>query len=132
MAVPSIDRFDEIRRAWIAAHQGISTISGAALRYSDVASGRGNPPCPTRTTIQVSRRCGCEPRKSPTSQVESFAMTVVGLVVPLGWAGGYLLSKVVAALIPIHLRAFPVAALLWSGAPPSANHLYLRLRTDIR
>jgi hypothetical protein len=54
--------------------------------------------------------------KSPASQMELLAVTVAALVVPLGWIGGWLLQAVVTQLIPSRLRAFPIAALLWSGA----------------
>jgi len=38
------------------------------------------------------------------------------LTAPIGWAGGWLLNRAVTQLIPGTLRAYPIAALLWSGA----------------
>ena len=51
--------------------------------------------------------------KSPASRIEVLVVTMAALVVPIGWVGGHLLMKVVTAVIPKHLRAFPIAALLW-------------------
>lgn len=54
--------------------------------------------------------------KSPISQLELALVTVLVVVIPVGWVGGWVLKHVVTRLIPGQLRAFPVAALLWSGA----------------
>jgi hypothetical protein len=54
--------------------------------------------------------------KSPASQLELFVVTVAALAVALGWVGDRLLKAFVTQLIPGALRAFPIAALLLSGA----------------
>ena len=120
MAAPPVDRFDEMRRAWIAAHQGHSTIQrrraellGRRIRARQRAIATAVPDPHDDTVIPP---LWLRAVNSPASQVESLVVTVSAIVVPLGWIGGWLLQAAVTQLIPSRLRAFPVAALLWSGA----------------
>jgi hypothetical protein len=115
-----VDRFDEMRRAWIAAHQRASTIQrrraevlGRKVRARQRAVATAVPDPHDDTVIPP---LWLRATKSPTSQIELLIVTVAALVIPLGWIGGWLLKGVVTHLIPGTLRAFPVAALLWSGA----------------
>lgn len=120
MSAPNLDRFDETRRAWIAAHQGVSTIQrrraellGRRIRARQRTVATAVPDPHDDTVIPP---LWLRTAKSPASQIELLVVTMVALFIPIGWVGGYLLTQVVAALIPTQLRAFPIAALLWSGA----------------
>jgi hypothetical protein len=119
MTPPPVDRFDEMRRAWIAAHQGVSTIQrrraellGRKIRarQREVATAVPDPHDDTVIPPLWLRTV-----KSPASQIELLAVTGVALVIPFGWAGGWILKQVFSQLIPGHLRAFPIAALLGAG-----------------
>jgi hypothetical protein len=116
----SDDKFDEMRRAWITAHQRWSTIQrrraellGRKVRARLRAVAAAVPDPHDDTTIPP---LWLRTSKSPASQVELLGVVVVALLVPLGWLGGWLLNKLVTLLIPGTLRAYPIAALLWSGA----------------
>src|SRR6478672_4526049 len=120
MTAPPVDRFDEMRWAWIAAHQCASTIQrrraellGRKVRARQRAVATAVPDPHDDTVIPP---LWLRTAKSPASQIELLVVTMAALVVPIGWLGGHLLMKVVTAVIPKHLRAFPIAALLWSGA----------------
>ncbi|PXX06383.1 hypothetical protein [Mycolicibacterium moriokaense] len=120
MTAPPTDRFDEMRRAWISAHQGTATIQrrraeilGRNIRARQRAVATAVPDPHDDTILPP---LWLRTVKSPTSQIELLAVTMVACAVPLGWAGGYLLKEVVTHLIPGYLRGFPIAALLWSGA----------------
>jgi hypothetical protein len=120
MTAPAVDRFDEMRRAWIAAHQGASTIQrrraevlGRKIRVRQRAVAAAAPDPHDDAVIPP---LWLRTAKSPASQMELAAVTLAALLVPLGWFGGRLLKEVVTRLIPGPLRAFPIAALLWSGA----------------
>jgi len=119
MAAPA-DRFDEMRRAWIAAHQGISTIQrrraevlgrGVRSRQRDVATAVPDPHDDT-----VLPPLGLRSAHSRAAQVELIAVVAAALIAPLGWPGGWLLKTALTQQIPDKLRGFPIAALLWSGA----------------
>ena len=114
------DRFDEVRRAWIAEHQGWSTIQ----RRRAELLGR-------RVRMRQRRRASAVPdphddtmlppmwlrsTKSPAAQVELTVVLLAALLVPLGWLGGWLVKSAVVRWIPGTLRSYPIAALLWSGA----------------
>jgi hypothetical protein len=120
MTAPPVDRFDEMRRTWIAAHQGFSTIQrrraellGRKVRARQRAMATAVPDPHDDTVIPP---LWLRTTKSCASQVELLAVTVAAIVVPLGWIGGWLSHAAVTQLIPSRLRAFPIAALLWSGA----------------
>jgi hypothetical protein len=119
MTTPTVDKFDEMRRAWIAAHQGASTIQrrraetlGRKIRARQRAVATAVPDPHDDTVIPP---LWLRTAKSPASQIELLAVTVIALVIPFGWAGGSILKEVVTHLIPGYLRGFPIAALLWSG-----------------
>src|SRR5258705_2267303 len=120
MTAPSQDRFDEMRRAWIAAHQGASTIQrrraellGRKVRARQRVIATAVPDPHDDTVIPP---LWLRAANSSASQMELLAVAVVALVVPLGWISGGIVKGVVTRLVPGTLRAFPIAALLWSGA----------------
>jgi hypothetical protein len=116
----SHDRFDEVRRAWIAEHQGWSMIQ----RRRAELLGR-------RVRARQRRRASAVPdphddtvlpplwlraAKSPAAQVELTLALAAVLLTPLAWFAGRLVTSAVVRLIPGTLRGYPIAALLWSGA----------------
>lgn len=127
----SDDKFDELRRAWIARHQGWSTIQrrraeqlGRKVRarqrlqsaaVPDPHDDTLLPPLWLRTT------------RSPASQVELVLMSAVVVLAPFGLVGGYVLKAVVNQLIPSDLRGYPIAALLWAAAALGAVTVALSL-----
>ncbi|MGA9376725.1 MULTISPECIES: hypothetical protein [Mycolicibacterium] len=116
----SSDKFDELRRAWIARHQGWSLIQrrraeqlGRRVRARQRATVAAVPDPHDDTSMPplILRAA-----KSPTSQVELAVVAMVALCFPLGWLAGVAIKSVLVSLIPGTLRAYPVPALLWSGA----------------
>ena len=116
----SPDRFDEVRRAWIAGHQGWSTIQrrrAEQLGRRVRARQRGRAaavPDPHDDTVLPP--LWLRSAKSPASQAEMTIVLAAALLAPLGWLGGLLVKSVVVQLIPATLRGYPIAALVWSGA----------------
>ena len=119
MAVPA-DRFDEMRRAWIASHQGASTIQRRRAevlgrrvrsRQRHVAAAVPDPHDDT-----VLPPLGLRTAHSHAAQIELIVVVATALIAPLGWSGGWLLKATITQRIPDTLRGFPIAALLWSGA----------------
>lgn len=113
------DKFDELRRAWIADHQGWSMIQrrraeqlGRQVRSRQrrAATAVPDPHDDTVMPPLVLRAA-----KSPAAQLELMAVTILAALLPLGWLGGLALKSAVVKLIPSTLRGFPIAALLWSG-----------------
>lgn len=109
-----------MRRAWIAAHQGASTIQrrraeilGRWVRARQRVVATAVPDPHDDTVIPP---LWLRAAKSPAAQMELLVVTAATLVIPLGWVVGWLLKEAVKQLIPGTLRAFPIAALLWSGA----------------
>jgi hypothetical protein len=114
------DKFDEMRRAWIAAHQGWSTIQrrraellGRKVRARQRAVANAVPDPHDDTIIPP---LWMRTAKSDASQVEMLAVFVAVLVAPLGWLGGRLVNRGVTHLVPGALRAYPIATFLWAGA----------------
>lgn len=119
MSTPA-DRFDEMRRAWIAAHQGASTIQRrraevlgrrVRARQRHVATAVPDPHDDT-----VLPPLGLRSAHSRPAQVELIAVVAAALIAPLGWPSGWLLKAALTHRIPHILPGFPIAALLWSGA----------------
>jgi hypothetical protein len=120
MPVEGEDKFDEMRRAWIAAHQGWSTIQRrraellgrkVRARQRAVANSVADPHDDTILPPLWMRSA-----KSPASQVEMIAVCATAVIVPLGWMVGRLVNYVVVQLIPGTLRAYPIGAFVWAGA----------------
>jgi hypothetical protein len=118
--VQTVDRFDELRRVWIAEHQGWSTIQrrraerlGRRIRLRQRAVANAVPDPHDDTAIPP---LWLRTAKSPAAQLEMVVVTAVAVTVPVGWLGGWILACAIARLIPLTLRSYPIAALLWSGA----------------
>jgi hypothetical protein len=117
---PPPDRFDEIRREWIATHQGWSTMQRRrAEQLSRIMRRRQRirtSAVPDPHDDTVLDPLWIRATKSPASQVELVVVAVAAAIAPLGWLGGWVLHRFLTGLIPQTLRGFPVAALVWSGA----------------
>ena len=114
------DRFDEMRRAWIAAHQGTSTIQrrraevlGRDVRARQRAVANAVPDPHDDTVLPP---LWLRNAHSPAAQLELIGVVALTLLAPVGWPVGWLVKTAVTRLIPQTLRAFPIAALLCSGA----------------
>jgi len=113
------DRFDEMRRDWIAHHQRWSTIQrrraerlGRIVRRRQRVQTAAVPDPHDDTVLDpLWLRTG----RSPASQVELVGVMTAAVLAPLGWPIGRWLAAAITALIPGTLAGFPIAALLWSG-----------------
>ena len=130
------ERYDDMRRAWIASHQGWSTIQrrraellGRKVRARQRAVARAVPDPHDDTVIPP---LWLRAAQSPASQVEMLIVVVCAVIAPLGWLVGWALKSVVTRLIPGTLRAFPIAALLWAGAVLGAVILFSSSSRTIR
>jgi hypothetical protein len=113
------DRYDEIRREWIARRAGIFTIQKRRAevlnrqirdRNRRAAGARPNPHDDNVIHPLTARR--------PTTVEGFLELAIVGaalLCAPVGWALGYLLYRWVLTFIPDRLRSYPIPALLWSS-----------------
>jgi hypothetical protein len=113
------DKFDDVRRAWIAARQGWSTIQrrraellGRKIRARQRAVAAAVPDPHDDAIIPP---LWLRTAKSPASQAEMLLVLLAALLAPIGWLGGFAVSRVVTHMIPGTLRAYPVAAFVWSG-----------------
>ena len=116
----SDDRFDEMRRAWIATPQGWSTIQrrraeqlGRTVRARQRAVATAVPDPHDDTLIPP---LWLRTAKSPASQVELLGGVAGARSSPRRVVRRVVLKRVVTRLIPGTLRAFPIATLVWAGA----------------
>lgn len=116
---PSVDRYDELRREWIADHAGIFTIQirRAELlnrrirrRYRDLSGARPNP-----HDDRVTHPLFVRGAKTTDARIELAAVITMALLAPLGWAVGRFLYHRIEALIPQRLRSYPIPALLFAA-----------------
>jgi hypothetical protein len=117
---PPPDRFDEVRRDWVAYHQGWSTIQrrraeqlGRAVRRRQRARTAAVPDPHDDTLIAP---LWLRASKSAGAQLELCGVLLAAFVAPIGWPAGFVAYRAIVRLIPQTLRAFPVAAMLWAGA----------------
>ncbi|MCH9736845.1 MAG: hypothetical protein K0U78_20215 [Actinomycetia bacterium] len=113
---PKDDRYDELRREWIAEHAGIFTVQirRAELlnrrirrRYRDLAGARPNPHDDHPSHPLLTRGA-----KTVEARIELTAVVALALLAPLGWAAGKFLYQRIETLIPQRLRSYPIPALL--------------------
>ena len=114
------DRFDEMRREWIAYHQGWSTIQrrraeqlGRVVRKRQRVRTSAVPDPHDDTLIAP---LWLRASKSPGARAELCLVALAALVAPIGWPAGFAVYRAIARLIPQTLRAFPIAAMMWTGA----------------
>lgn len=114
------DRFDDMRREWIAYHQGWSTIQrrraeelGRIVRKRQRirASAVPDPHDDTRIDPLWMRTA-----KSRAARAEAAVVMAAAIIAPMGWAAGWGLKTVLVRQVSPPLRGFPVAVMLWGGA----------------
>ncbi|MBY0286807.1 MAG: hypothetical protein K2X52_06630 [Mycobacteriaceae bacterium] len=113
------DRFDDLRREWIADHAGIFTIQKRRAerlnrqirrRNRVLAGARPNPYDDNTIHPLWARR--------PTTVegwLELAIIAAAAALVPIGWPVGVLMYQRLIALIPTRLRSYPIPALLWTA-----------------
>lgn len=113
------DRYDDLRREWIAEHSGIFTMQirraerlnrRIRRRNRDLAGARPDPYDDNATHPLLTRV-----PDTVEAKLELVLVAVAALAAPLGWALGRGLYLRLEALTPHRLRSFPIVALLWSG-----------------
>ncbi|GAC1412911.1 MAG: hypothetical protein NVSMB60_34380 [Mycobacterium sp.] len=113
------DRFDEMRREWIAYHQGWSTIQRRRAEQLGRRARRRQRvrtcavPDPHDDTLIAP--LWLRASKSTGAQIELCVVTLAALVAPIGWPTGFVAYGALVRLIPLTLRAFPIAAMLCTG-----------------
>jgi hypothetical protein len=118
MSVPA-DRFDEVRRRWIARHQHTFTFQKRraeilARRIRDraaVNSGARVDPADDDVIHPLIAR----PVKTAYAGADLLIVLVCAVLAPVGWLIGKGLYRAVVQLIPEWLRSYPVAALMWAA-----------------
>jgi len=113
------DRFDDLRREWIAFRQGDSLIQRRrAEQLGRIVRKRQRihtvaVPDPHDDTVLP--RIYLREAKSRASKIEVVLVLMAAVTAPLGWPAGLALRSAITATIPGTLRAYPIAALLWAG-----------------
>jgi hypothetical protein len=114
-----VDRFDEVRRRWIARHQHTFIFQKRraeilARRIRDRAahnSGARVDPADDDVIHPLLAR----PVKTTYAGVDLVVVLVCAVVAPVGWLVGKGLYHAALRLIPHLLRSYPVAAFLWAA-----------------
>jgi hypothetical protein len=120
-----VDRFDEVRRRWIARHQHTFVFQKRraellARRIRDRAaqkSGARVDPADDDVIHPLLAR----PVTTAYAGIDLVGVLVCAIVAPVGWLVGQGVYHAVVRLIPHLLRSYPVAAFMWAavvvGAP---------------
>lgn len=113
------DRYDELRREWIAEHAGIWNIQKRRAEQLNrqirkrirMAAGARPNPYDDNPTHPLWARHGT------TVELvgERVMVGLCALAAPIGWPLGRLLYAQIVAIIPDRLRAYPIPALLWAA-----------------
>ena len=113
------DRYDEVRREWIARHAGIFTIQ---KRRAEVLNrqirDRNRRAAGARPNQYDDNVIHPLPARRPTTiegVIELVIVCVALLLAPLGWLLGHLLYRWILTFIPDRLRSYPIPALLWTS-----------------
>jgi hypothetical protein len=118
MPVPP-DRFDEIRRKWIARHQHTfifqkrrAEILARHIRdRAQMESGARVDPADDDVIHTLLLR----PVKTPYAGLDAVIVLTAAVAAPVGWPVGRAVYKAVIQLIPHDLRSYPVAAFMWAA-----------------
>jgi len=119
------DRFDEVRRKWIARHQHTFTFQ---KRRAELLARQIRDRATAKTGARVDPADDdvihpfvVRSHKTIYGAFELAIVAAAALLAPVGWPLGRLAYKLVVQLIPEELRSYPVAALMWAavavGAP---------------
>jgi hypothetical protein len=114
-----VDRFDEVRRRWIARHQNTFIFQKRraeilARRIRDRAtqnSGARVDPADDDVIHPLMAR----PVKTAYAGLDFAVVLVCAVAAPVGWFLGQGLYRAVVQLIPDRLRSYPVAAFMWAA-----------------
>jgi hypothetical protein len=114
------DKFDEIRRKWIARHQYTFIFQ---KRRAELLARRIRDRDTERTGARVDPADDdvihpwfMRPVKTSYATVDWAIFMTAGVLAPAGWMVGKALSTAVVQLIPGELRSYPVAAFMWSAS----------------
>jgi hypothetical protein len=118
MSVPA-DRFDEIRRRWIARHQHTfifqkrrAEILARQIRdRAGVKSGARDDPADDDVIHPLFAR----PVKTVYAGADMAIVATAAALAPVGWPAGKAIYRVLVQLIPGELRSYPVAACMWAA-----------------
>ncbi|WP_179475906.1 hypothetical protein [Mycolicibacterium vinylchloridicum] len=118
MSAPA-DRFDEIRRKWIALHQHTFIFQKRRaeilarqmrIRAGKLTSAREDP-----ADDDVIHHLLARPIKTPYAALDFAIVAVAAVLAPIGWPAGRAIYKGCVQLIPDTLRSYPVAAFMWAS-----------------
>jgi len=133
MSVPA-DRFDEIRRRWIARHQYTFIFQKRRAeilarqirdRAAEKSGARVDP-----ADDDVIHPLIARPVKTIYAGVDMAIVCTAALLTPLGWMGGKAIHRMLVQLIPGELRSFPVAACMWAAVVAGTPLALLYQPTD--
>lgn len=119
MSVPA-DRFDEVRRKWIARNQRTFIFQkrraeelARQIRDRDrvITGARVDP-----ADDDIIHPWYARPIKTPYAMFDWVILMTAAVVAPLGWPAGKAVSVRVVQLIPGELRSYPIAAFMWAAA----------------
>lgn len=118
MSAPA-DRFDEVRRKWIARHQHTFIFQKRRAemlarqirdRVGELTGARVDP-----ADDDVIHPLLMRPIKTPHAALDFAIVVVAAVLAPIGWPAGRAIYKGVVQLIPDTLRSYPIAALMWAS-----------------
>lgn len=118
MSAPD-DRFDEVRRKWIARHQHTfifqkrrAEVLARQIRdRAQVLSGARVDAADDDVIHPLLMR----PITTPYAGLDAAIVLVAAVLAPIGWIAGRGVYKAVVQLIPDTLRSYPVAAFMWAS-----------------
>ncbi len=113
------DRFDEIRRKWIARHQHTfifqkrrAEILARRIRdRAQIESGARVDPADDDVIHPFLMR----PITTPYGGLDALIISAAALAAPLGWLAGRVMYTATTRMIPQYLRSYPVAAFMWAA-----------------
>jgi len=116
-----VDRYDEIRRRWIARHQ--HTFIFQKKRAEDLArqirdrDGKLTGALPDPADDNVIHPWYMRPPKTPYAMLDWCIFMIAGVLAPAGWPLGKMISTTTVQLIPAGvLRSYPIAGFMWAAA----------------
>jgi hypothetical protein len=118
MSAP-VDRFDEVRRRWIALHQHTfifqkrrAELLAQQIRIrAEILTGARVDPADDNVIHPLWMR----PIKTPYAALDFAIVVVAAMLAPIGWPAGRAVYKAVVQLIPDTLRSYPIAAFMWAS-----------------
>lgn len=118
MSAPA-DRFDEVRRKWIAWHQHTfifqkrraETLARQIRKRVGILTGAREDPADD----DVIHPLWIRPIKTPYAALDFAIVVVAAVLAPIGWPAGRAIYKGVVQLIPATLRSYPIAAFMWAS-----------------